>query len=176
MSFQAAVLTLLLTHAPPGRHARESAEAGWVRYDSIARDAIAVALSEPPIYSGARGRERTVALMLAVAMHESALRLDVDDGTTRGDDGRSWCLGQINIGAGTVDGWSGPDLVADRRKCFTVMHRMLRQSLSACRALPVAERLSSYTAGTCTSAGGRKASRIRMATADRFAATLRGSQ
>lgn len=60
-------------------------------------------------------------------------------------------------------GHSGQDLVEDRELCFTAGMRIIRKSLFACKHLPLLERLSVYTSGSCDS--GRESSRRRMGAA-----------
>jgi hypothetical protein len=122
------------------------------RYQDIAHDLAAVA-EDPqlaPLVTGEHARPRTALLMLAVAYFESTFARGIDEGRIRGDHGRSWCMMQIKIGKGrTQEGWSGRDLVADRRKCFRVGHRMLRESLATCASVPEDARLGAYVRGRC---------------------------
>jgi hypothetical protein len=122
------------------------------RYTGIARDAASVALddSEPPLFEGPVGRAETALLMLSVASYESSFSAKIDDGTRRGDHGRSYCLMQIRIGQGeTHEGWSGPQLIADRKRCFRAALHILQTSFSVCRRLRVDDRLSAYATGHC---------------------------
>jgi hypothetical protein len=138
------------------------------RYHTIAEDAVAVAFdeNEQPAFEGAYSREKTALLLLSIASLESNFRADVDRGDVRGDHGRSWGLFQINIGTGrTVEGWSGAELVNDRRKGFRVALRLVRYSLNWCRHLPEPDRLSGYTRGKCARDVW---SRARMGRADRW--------
>jgi len=65
-----------------------------------------------------------------------------------------------------VDGASGPEMVADRRKCFTEGLRLIRISFRSCRSYPLKERLRVYASGSCKY--GAKGSRIRMSAAIKF--------
>lgn len=195
--FQAWVLALLLLLSPPERRAefqrntqrvlpteqRETTEEGRARYAEIARDLTAVVYEDEtkPLFSGKRGKERTVAVVLAVAHLESGFRKDVDRGAGklgRGDHGRSWCLMQVQAGVtGTVPsgnaitrGYTGADLVADRKKCFRAGIEMLRQSLSACKDQPMKDRLAVYASGSCDK--GLAESQLRMALAGRITKLL----
>lgn len=138
------------------------------RYESIASDVIAVVFdpAEAPLFAGDDGRAKTAATVLGLTRYESDWHLDVDNGVTRGDHKRSWCIGQVLLDADgvakTPEGWTGPDLVADRKKCVRVVLRMARESFRACRALPVEERLALYARGSCDSVEGQKLSRTRM--------------
>jgi hypothetical protein len=137
------------------------------RYESIARDAATVALDpdEAPLFDGPDGRTRTALLMLSVASFESGYRKRVDEGRGRGDNGRSFCLMQIRVGTGaTKEGWTGPDLVEDRTRCFRAALHILRKSFGICHSLPVEDRLSAYASGSCglgTEASRRRVNRAR---------------
>lgn len=174
--FQAWALALLLWLSPPEHRARlqeargravpveqrETVAEGRARYATIAEDLDAV-LEDPSTWvsSGARAKERTAAMVLAVAFFESGFRKDVDRGEGRlgrGDKGRSWCLMQIQTGTGggtvpvgdtVARTWTGPDLVADRRKCLRAGALMIKASFQACRAQKTGDRLSAYTTGAC---------------------------
>ncbi len=112
----------------------------------------------------------------------------------RGDSGRSWCMAQVQLGLpdpksgntrlrvvmgreglrfimnssdpdyGTA--WGGRDLVQDRMKCFRVALRLARMSFASCKSLPVQDRLSMYTSGSC--GAGVEASRNRVGFAMRW--------
>jgi len=147
------VTAMLSWTLPAARH-----DAERDRYEAIAQDAVAVAFDagEKPIYPGALGRTKTALMLLAIASYESGFRADVDDGTVRGDGGRSWCLMQVNLGANRIllnddgyafsqdtSGWSGKDLVQDRQRCFRTGLHLMRASHKACG------NLSAYTSGRC---------------------------
>jgi hypothetical protein len=137
----------LHVHAP-----MESPDQAQARYESIARDVVSVAFdeSEAPLFDGPDGRTQTALLMLSVASYESGYRKKVDDGRRLGDHGRSYCLMQIRVGQGaTREGWSGHELIDDRQRCFRAALHMLRASFSACRALPMEDRLTAYATGHC---------------------------
>ncbi len=176
--------------------AKESVEDSISRYDEIAQAAFNVAFdpAEPPVFSGARGRSETLALMLSVAGTESGFRKDVDLGVgnhSRGDSGRSWCMMQVMLSQPNLEtkktkmrvvldgllwkyaydgktGWGGEDLVQDREKCFRVGLHMIRNSLKSCEYLPLSKRLSVYASGSCKSVNGQKRSREKMDTMNRF--------
>jgi hypothetical protein len=159
---------LLTTMQPPKRlqnsyikEAHESIAQTEDRYAEIAEAYLAVAFDEKekPVFGGQQGRLRTATLELAVAYFESGFRRDVHLGQgkwSRGDGGRSWCLQQINIGAGKVPDadpivkeWRGKDLVADTSKCARAGLHIMRRAISACAALPWVDRLSAYVSGSC---------------------------
>jgi hypothetical protein len=142
------------------------------RYESIARDAATVALDpdETPLFDGPDGRARTALLMLSVASFESGYRKRVDDGRGRGDNGHSFCLMQIRVGTGaTREGWTGPDLVEDRTRCFRAALHILRTSFGICHSAPLEDRLSAYASGSCTA--GTEASKKRILRARNWSAT-----
>jgi hypothetical protein len=137
----------LYAHAP-----KESAADVQERYESIARDVATVALDggEQPLFGGDNGRVETALLMLSVASFESSFRKSVDDGIGRGDHGRSYCLMQIRVGSGTTaEGWTGPQLVEDRQRCFRAGLHILRGSFGICQKLAIEDRLSAYATGRC---------------------------
>ena len=49
----------------------------------------------------------------------------------------------------TREGWSGRQLIDDRKLCFRAALHILQSSFTACRALPVDDRLSAYASGHC---------------------------
>jgi hypothetical protein len=155
--------------SPSMQKQHEPPEDAQARYEAIARDVAAVVLDEDetPIFSGPGGRARTGLLLLSVASYESYFRKDVDDGTRLGDHGRSFCLMQIHVGDGvTREGWSGPELVADRKRCVRAALHILLGSFGACRRLPLDDRLSAYATGRCEE--GSDASRARVGRARKW--------
>jgi len=175
--------------APPGRPtfitaAKESVEDGKQRYTEIAEVIRRVVQdpSEEPVLS----RKFTASLLISLTFHESAgwrrdVDLDIDRlrlaGTGWQDHGRSWCMGQHNLGLKmlpgggydsaerTSEGWSGRDLVQDREKCIRATLHAARRSFSSTPGLPLDYRLVIYAAGNATSEDGRNKSerRIRLA-------------
>jgi hypothetical protein len=158
------LVAAMLSWVPLHAHAPlESREHVLQRYESIARDAASVALddSEPPLFEGTDGRTETALLMLAVASYESSYSQRVDDGTRRGDHGRSYCLMQIRVGFGsTREGWSGRQLIDNRKLCFRAALHILQASFTACRKLPIDDRLSAYASGRCFPAAEISRSRL----------------
>jgi|SRR5579863_5098567 hypothetical protein len=147
------LVTAMLSWVPLHAHAPlESADDARGRYESIAQDVASVVLDggEEPLFGGSSGRTETAILMLSVASFESSFKKSVDDGAGRGDHGRSYCLMQIHVGTGTTpEGWSGPQLVENRKACFRAALHMLRGSFGVCHNLPVEDRLSAYATGRC---------------------------
>jgi hypothetical protein len=155
------IFALLVAVAPPGRvPSRETLEAGEERYRSISADIAAVVTDQPPIFAGARGREQTAALLVAVAALESGLRVDVDDGRKRGP-ARECGLWQVMPGsAGAPPNGRCPET---RREGAAVALELMRRSFSACRAAPVAERLAAYTSGSCSRGLAESRARVELA-------------
>ena len=126
------------------------------RFLAIAEAVVDVAYdpSERPIFRGAHSRANTAVLILAVAFWETRFRLDADIGRgkkARGDSGNSWCLMQLNIGRGkTQEGWSGPELVVDRRKCISAGLHLLQQTWGC--GPDALDSLSTYASGQCVTA------------------------
>lgn len=178
------------------KEAQESKEDALVRYRSIAEDIVEVVYNpdNPPLFKGKYGRARTVTVILGIMLHESGFMRNVDYGIgkyARGDKGNSWCLMQMNVGKGRawkdaggwnikenrpwrygdkaedlVEGSSGPEMVADRKKCITEGLRLIRLSFRACRSRPFGERLNIYASGRCSA--GAEGSRLRLRTATKF--------
>jgi hypothetical protein len=84
-------------------------------------------------------------LALTVTMHESGWRRDVHSGIgdyARGDQDRSWCLGQILLGTTgrekVAEGWRARQLVGTgiepTKRCLTVVTRALRDARGYCGA------------------------------------------
>lgn len=168
--------------------AKETPEEMQARYESIASD-IATFLWNPnhperALFSGDDGRGKTASVMMGIMQFESGFRKDVDYGLGHrgvGDGGRSFCLMQIQTGTNrtyawntvqnrfaysndppdqVVQGWTGPELVQDRKKCIEAGWRIMKTSFAACRALPVSEWLRMYASGSCDE--GSPQSRTRM--------------
>lgn len=127
------------------------ASANWdlaCAIDSVARE-------NPPLFVGDTDRKKTIAVLTAIAWHESNWRIDAV-----GDNGRSF--GAFQRFNGSREYLTNPRLAAVEAL------RQVRESFRACWSLPVAERLSTYTRGKCSSVRGQELSRIRMQTAFRM--------
>ena len=122
-------------------------------------------------------------LLLSMALKESGFRRDVDYGKgkyARGDGGRSRCFLQLNVGAGRTVAWNkkegrfakgddnkddvepgytGKELVEDRKKCFRAGYRVLQASLGACGGGDNGLRI--YAAGSCDKAEDISRKRMR---------------
>jgi len=160
------------------------------RYYSIAEDVVSVAYDPQvqPLYSGPYGRIKTALLVLGIMNYESDYRQEVDDGTVRGDNGKSWCLGQVKLGKPNrldstkrhiyVDpkgyfgltenshvGWSGQDLVRDRSKCVRAIVAVARTSffVTKRKGLKHANWLNVYTSGKYYKGGEASALRVNLA-------------
>lgn len=122
----------------------------------LANAIAAVVESESPLFKEDDDKRKTAALLVAVAYRESGFALDAV-----GDNGTSWCALQISNAVG-----GGPALLTDANACVREGLRMLRWSIRACPAHPVAM----YAAGMigCTNARAQRISRDRMAIAARL--------
>jgi len=126
------------------------------RMVEIAEDIISVTYdtSESPIIPIGKDPRRLAAMLVfGVARHESSFYYNIDKnkGTnSRGDNGRSYCMMQIQVGKGkTSQGWSGPDLINDRKKCIKAGYQYMKRSFGACRRHGQLYGLSAYASGSC---------------------------
>jgi len=136
------------------------------RFRSIIVDAADVVYdpAEKPIgiFNPEYQREASLFVVIGLSYMESiGYRKDVDAGIKRGDHGRSWCVMQIHIGNGkTKEGWTGPELISDRKKCFRSGYKSVKLSFGACWNKPIDQRLNAYASGNCEN--GIKESKERM--------------
>lgn len=102
-------------------------------------------------FGGKWGRAMEAALVTVIASQESGgFDPKVLSGEKRGDKGSSWCLMMLNIGRGkTREGWTGPDLIADRKKCLRSGLESARRSMNSCRKYGALSGLSIYDTGSC---------------------------
>lgn len=161
MSLATTILAVMLTAAPHEKYARptdkETLEQRQDRYVVISNSMAAAIEAEGLLFRGKEAELQTAMLMMAVGKAESeGFQYAVATGEKRGDHGRSWCYGQINIGTKGVHvgdkemrSWKGPDLIKDPVKCFRVQHRVLRLSMGMCGAAKGTDILSAYTSGKC---------------------------
>lgn len=168
-SLAAYLVAAMVAWVPPHAHApAESSADVLARYQSIASDLASVVMDggETPLFAGNDARAQTALLMLSVASFESSFRKSVDDGFGRGDGGRSYCLMQIRVGRGvTREGWSGHQLIDDRKLCFRAALHLLHSSFGICHSFPVEDRLSAYAAGHCFADSAVSRSRVSRARA-----------
>lgn len=168
------------------KDAKETVEEGQARRESIAKDVVDVVYADPapPLFAGPYGRGQTVPVILSIMFHEGSFRRDVDLGLgplSKGDGGKSWCLMQNQIGGAktpawntklhrfaypsdptedVTQGWTGKELVEDRKKCVTAGLRVIRASFAGTGGLPVLDRLRIYASGKADA--GATASQKRM--------------
>lgn len=128
---------------PLHHHIHESPDVTVARYRAIASDIASVALDpdEKPAMGGERARERTALLLASIASLESFYRADVDSCRRTGDQGLAKSLFQVH-GPRTKLCW-------DRQEAVRQALRWVRWSFSACRRLPLGDRLSGYAVGRC---------------------------
>lgn len=171
------ILSLIVSFAPPAKVASGPQFEGWeetadeklVRYEAIATDLYETVFENPDnasLFSGGfKGKLRTTTLLLATAAHESAFSRDVDQGPCfrkngykgRCDSGKAYCMMQVHVGPDgkTPEGWTGEELFADRKKCFTTALNGMRRSIRACRKVHKTPNLwlSAYASGDCERGG-----------------------
>lgn len=188
------LLSMMTAVSPPARpglifpEAQETQAQAETRYKEIAEAIVDGSLQTTPLFKGEHGLSKTMMFVATIFYMESGYRRDVDLGLGRArlgrlgvnDHGRSWCMGQINLGKRTVidpsdgiaidtsaaltkEGWSGRDLLEDRTKCVIATINMARRSFGSCYNLPRELWMTSYAAGRCDSEQGQRASRARMA-------------
>jgi hypothetical protein len=174
------VLSAALTFAPIERQPQwkgyeETREEAFDRYITIANDIAAAAEGEAKSELGAKQR---AALLLAVAVGESGLALDVDRGPCyrqggyklRCDGGTSFTLWQLKHAI--VDGQPvrGRELegTANRPRAARGALRAILGSLGMCKKLAPEDRLSGYGVGRCVA--GNKSVRARWALYQRVVA------
>jgi hypothetical protein len=169
--------------------AAETQEEAVARYESITKDVVTVVYnpSTKPLFTGPNGRAQTVSVVLSIMDHEASFMKNVDYGLgkyARGDGGRSFCMMQIKTGTGKTIPWNtahdrpikwndpeeeifrgytGEELIADRKLCIQEGLKILRLSFGQCHGLPLEDRLRSYASGNCND--GAAASHNRMNTA-----------
>ncbi len=130
----------------------ETAAERTERYYKIASAVAAVAYDkdEAPLFQGPYGRAQTATAILGVYYHESGFHKSVHNGTSRGDHGRSACLGQHNIGSGkTLEGWTAEDLINSDELCARATLHTMRRSFTSCRYDDPDDRLYAYASGSC---------------------------
>ncbi len=149
---------------PSGPHADETPQARARRYKTIAKDIYRVVFDSRAKPIPGFNRLDTAGFVLGHAIGESALSPDADLGPcyrehpwqTRCDGGQSVGILQLQI-----EKSQQPEFFGNRKRLIWHALKALRSSFSACRDLPVEERLAMYGAGNCESERGRVASRKR---------------
>jgi len=179
------LLALALQFAPP---AKAHQFPGWeeteaertARYALIAQDIYDVVYDKENKPIPGMSRARTAAFMLALAIGESGLDKDADQGPCyreegwklRCDGGNAASMWQVMVGKGFVFYKDGKTrlyqkhLFKDRKKALWVALRAARGSFWACRKLPPKLRLSVYGGGSCSNEAAQKGSakRYKLAT------------
>ncbi len=171
---------------PEGQETVEDAQA---RYESIADDLIQVVYDPktPPLFKDANGRARTIAVILGVMLHESGFMRQVDYGIGKsglGDHGKSFCSLQLKVGKGRTikwntrynrpvkwndpkdeifDGYTGPELVQNRRLCISEGLKLMRISFGGTHGLPLEDRLRIYASGNREDGADKSHSRMNTA-------------
>jgi hypothetical protein len=185
----------MVAHAPADP--KEPPPLSLERYEDIAWDIATVVFdpATPPSFDGQDGRAKTAALVLGIMLHESQFHRGIDTGARLGDADRSYCLMQVKVGRGRtatwnvvkdreawpgdpeahlVRGYTGAEMVADRKKCIVAALRVARWSMRRkCPHLPVKERLRGYMSGNCDEGGF--GSRRRMGSALSWYSRTRGA-
>jgi hypothetical protein len=178
------LVSAMTAWSPPGREhfiteAQESKADAEVRYEAIAEALIKVAYNpnNTSLFGpGKYTKARTSLLLLSIGYFESGFRKDVDLGIGRygrGDGGNSHCMLQIRVGTDRKSTsvlknligqeWSADDLTSDRTKCFFTGYSLARKSISACRALPMEQRLAAYASGSCSKGMDKSEARVNKA-------------
>lgn len=117
----------------------------------------------------ADGDRDLAAVEVSLAWFEAANLQDPrGSGIGNSDHGQSWCWGQVYLPGGgrTREGWTGPELAADPKKCAAVVVRLVRASFLASPGCDLCG-LVVYARGRDTEEG-RRLSRARMALARRL--------
>lgn len=174
--------------------ARESFAQADDRYREIATAIVNVSFdpAEKPLFGGSMGRSHTALFIAHKFWMESGFRRDVQTGVGRekyastglNDHGRSWCLGQLNLGmhlvqrgpgkweydsvTTTEEGWTGRELLADIQKCVRASLHVMHRSFASCPQLGPEGRLTVYAAGKCDSAEGLEISKTRFRSYSRW--------
>jgi Transglycosylase SLT domain len=138
--------------------------APWLAsYEDTAKAIATVVEAEVPLFTGERGREKTAALMVALAWAESRF----NPGAV-GDHGLSVGLYQMSsANLPSPEGYRRADLLGHPIASSEVALHMLRQSFAVCAARPLNERLAWYASGDSYCQRGQSESRYRVGLAMR---------
>jgi hypothetical protein len=130
-------------------------------YEDTAAAIASLVESQDPLFEGSNGREKTAALLVAVAWAESRF-----NSKAVGDEGKSVGLYQVfHSNLPTPEGFGRTDILGNPTNATAVAYRMLRYSFEMCARVPFTERLGAYTGGTCTGERAVWASKYRMSLA-----------
>ncbi len=118
--------------------------------------------SHTPWFGGKWARAQEAALVAIISSEETGgYRQEIVTGKKRGDNGASWCMMSMNIGRGkTKEGWTGPELIADRQKCLLAGIHAMHRSMNGCRKYGILSGLSIYDTGRCIKGERISVSRI----------------
>jgi hypothetical protein len=171
------LFALALHFAPPDRAHQfpgweETNKERTARYAQIAQDVYDVVYDEDSKPIPGMSRARTAAFMLALAIGESGLDKDADQGPCyrapgwklRCDGGNAASMWQIMLGKGFIFDRDGKTklyqkhLFKNRKKALEISLRLTRSSFWACRKLPPELRLAVYGGGSCANEAARKGS------------------
>jgi hypothetical protein len=173
------LFAMMTSMSPVNKQTQETQIEATARYESIIKDTVEIAFdeSQKPLFDGDNGRIKTAATMIGIDYFESNYSKDVDVGSLRGDHNRSWCIAQINLNGGRIkvnddgsfkyffgnetEGWSGRDLVNDRKKCFKAQLAILRASFKCDNSENY--KLNAYASGKCNLGGEASFNRMTLA-------------
>lgn len=142
----------------------------------VMTDAIVhVVEDERPLFTDDSSREKTIALLVAVAWREGSLREKVSgDCVEKTKEGaciahpRSFCTMQVHASSG-----GNESLNEDPQKCIRTGMALLRHSMKVCAEHPIAFYASGPNA--CTNVRAQRISRDRMALASRLRTQARAA-
>ena len=140
-------------------------KAPWSQtYEETAKAIATVVEAETPLFDGEKAREKTAALLVALAFTESRF-----DAKAVGDHGQSVGLYQIfSPNLPTPEGYGRNEILGHPLEATRVAHRMMRESMRVCARHPVEERLAWYASGDGNCIRGQSESRYRVGIAMRI--------
>jgi hypothetical protein len=133
-------------------------------HDQLADAVSKVIAAQGPLFQNDTNNQKTAALMLSVAFREGSLLPGIKGDKDKRGNFTSFCTAQIHLpgGAKTLEGWTGDELADDFEKCFTVQHRMLKESMRVCPKHPIAFYAEGKNSETCESNRAQRISNDRM--------------
>lgn len=150
MNLESFILAFILWMDPLVKHIEhEDPSARLERLKAISADMAEVCQDpkEAPVFDGDSGRIKTCMLLASIAYNESGFKLSVDNGTDRGDGGRSVCIMQVQHGQNGKMKYTASDLL-DRKTCIRAGLKVLRAS--KCNdGSDMANMLRGYVNGSC---------------------------